>query len=85
MAATLYRGRHALKNRERLNRLLMLSQLCVTGDDDARVYAGPCRTPRSAARSTSSIPSIKHPPFSYAANIINPADAVLEAPTPVAA
>jgi hypothetical protein len=44
MAATLYPGRHALKNRERLNRLLMLLQLCVTGDDDARVYAGAIRT-----------------------------------------
>ena len=39
MAAALYPRRHALKNRERLNRLLMLSQLHVNGDADARAYA----------------------------------------------
>jgi len=43
IAAALYPRRYALKNRERLNRLLMLLQLHVNGDDDARVYAGAIR------------------------------------------
>lgn len=37
--AALYPRRYALKNRERLNRLLMLLQLHVNGDDDAQAYA----------------------------------------------
>jgi hypothetical protein len=40
----LYPRRYALKNRERLNRLLMLLQLHVNGDDDAEVYAKAIRT-----------------------------------------
>jgi hypothetical protein len=39
IAAALYPRRHALKNRERLNRLLMLMQLHINGDDDVRAYA----------------------------------------------
>ena len=39
IVAALYPRRYALKNRERLNRLLMLLQLHVNGDDDVRVYA----------------------------------------------
>jgi hypothetical protein len=44
IAAALYPRRYALKNRERLNRLLMLLQLHVNGDDDTRVYARAIRT-----------------------------------------
>lgn len=39
IVAALYPRRYALKNRERLNRLLMLQQLHVNGDDDAQTYA----------------------------------------------
>ena len=39
ISAALYPRRYALKNRERLNRLLMLLQLHVNGDDDAQAYA----------------------------------------------
>jgi hypothetical protein len=39
IVAALYPRRYALKNRERLNRLLMLLQLHVNGDDDAQAYA----------------------------------------------
>jgi len=42
--AALYRRRYALKNRERLNRLLMLLQLHINGDDDVRRYARTIRT-----------------------------------------
>jgi hypothetical protein len=35
----LYPRRYALKNRERLNRLLLLLQLHVNGDDDVQAYA----------------------------------------------
>jgi hypothetical protein len=44
IAAALYPRRYALKNRERLNRLLMLLQLHVNGDDDAQAYARTIRT-----------------------------------------
>jgi hypothetical protein len=37
--ASLYPRRYALKNRERLNRLLMLQQLHVIGEDDVLAYA----------------------------------------------
>jgi hypothetical protein len=37
--AALYPRRYALKNRERLNRLLMLMQLHANGDDDVQAYA----------------------------------------------
>jgi hypothetical protein len=36
--------RYALKNRERLNRLLMLLQLHITGDDDVQRYAKTTRS-----------------------------------------
>jgi hypothetical protein len=36
--AALYPRRYALKNRERLNRLLMLLQLHINGDDDTQEY-----------------------------------------------
>jgi hypothetical protein len=39
MAAALYPRRYALKNRERLNRLLMLMQLHINGDDDIQAYS----------------------------------------------
>ena len=38
-STVLYPRRYALKNRERLNRLLMLLQLHVNGHDDAQAYA----------------------------------------------
>ena len=37
--AALYPRRYALRNRERLNRLLMLMQLPVNGDDDVQAYS----------------------------------------------
>jgi hypothetical protein len=37
--AALYPRRYALKNRERLNRLLMLLQLHINGQDDVQAYA----------------------------------------------
>jgi hypothetical protein len=37
--AALYPRRYALKNRERLNRLLMLMQLHINGEDDVRAYS----------------------------------------------
>jgi hypothetical protein len=39
IVAALYPRRYALKNRERLNRLLMLMQLHANGEDDAQAYA----------------------------------------------
>ena len=39
IVAALYPRRYALKNRERLNRLLLLQQLHVNGDDDVQAYA----------------------------------------------
>jgi hypothetical protein len=39
ITTTLYPRRYSLKNRERLNRLLMLLQLHVNGDDDVRRHA----------------------------------------------
>ena len=38
LVAALYPRRHALQNRERLNRLLMLLQLHVNGNDDLQAY-----------------------------------------------
>lgn len=39
IAAALYPRRYALKNRERLNRLLLLMQLHINGDDDVQEYS----------------------------------------------
>jgi hypothetical protein len=39
IAAALYPRRYALKNRERLNRLLMLMQLHINGDDHVQAYS----------------------------------------------
>jgi len=39
IVAALYPRRYALKNRERLNRLLMLQQLHLNGEDDVQAYA----------------------------------------------
>lgn len=39
IAAALYPRRYALKNRERLNRLLLLMQLHINGDDDIQGYS----------------------------------------------
>jgi transposase-like protein len=44
IVTALYPRRYGLKNRERLNRLLMLLQLHVNGDDDVRNYATTVRT-----------------------------------------
>jgi hypothetical protein len=44
IVAALYPRRYALKNRERLNRLLMLQQLHVNGEDDVQAYARTIRT-----------------------------------------
>jgi hypothetical protein len=44
IATALYPRRYGLKNRERLNRLLMLLQLHVNGDDDVRRYATAIRS-----------------------------------------
>ena len=44
ISAALYRRRYALKNRERLNRLLLLLQLHINGEDDVRRYAKTMRT-----------------------------------------
>jgi hypothetical protein len=37
--AALYPRRYALKNRQRLNRLLLLMQLHINGEDDVRAYS----------------------------------------------
>lgn len=39
LAAALYPRRYAFKNRQRLNRLLMLMQLHINGDDDVQTYS----------------------------------------------
>lgn len=39
IASALYPRRYALKNRERLNRLLLLMQLHINGDDDVQAYS----------------------------------------------
>ncbi|MBA3358720.1 MAG: transposase [Thermoleophilaceae bacterium] len=39
IAAALYPRRYALKNRQRLNRLLLLMQLHINGDDDVQAYS----------------------------------------------
>lgn len=39
IASALYPRRYALKNRTRLNRLLMLMQLHINGDDDVQAYS----------------------------------------------
>jgi hypothetical protein len=44
IAAALHRRRYALKNRERLNRLLMLVQLHVNGQDDVQGYTKTIRS-----------------------------------------
>jgi hypothetical protein len=44
IASALYPRRYALKNRGRLNRLLMLIQLHINGDDDAQAYSKTIRS-----------------------------------------
>ena len=44
ISVALHRRRYALKNRERLNRLLMLLQLHINGEDDVQRYAKTIRT-----------------------------------------
>lgn len=39
IASALYPRRYALKNRQRLNRLLLLMQLHINGDDDVQAYS----------------------------------------------
>jgi hypothetical protein len=43
IVTALYPRRYGLKNRERLNRLLMLLQLHVNGNDDVQRYATEAR------------------------------------------
>jgi hypothetical protein len=63
ISAALYRRRYALKNRERLNRLLMLLQLHINGDDDVRRYAKTMRTwlAANAGRPADRRPAIADP------------------------
>jgi hypothetical protein len=44
IVTALYPRRYGLKNRERLNRLLMFLQLHLNGDDDVQRYATTIRT-----------------------------------------
>jgi hypothetical protein len=44
IASALYPRRYALKNRERLNRLLMLMQLHINGDDEVEAYSKTIRS-----------------------------------------
>lgn len=50
IVTTLYPRRYALKNRERLNRLLMLLQLHINAQDDVQVYAKAIRLQLEANR-----------------------------------
>jgi hypothetical protein len=50
IVAALYPRRCALKNRERLNRLLTLMQFHVNGDDDVKAYATAARARREPKR-----------------------------------
>lgn len=50
IAAALYPRRYALKNRERLNRLLMLMQLHINGEDDVQAYSKTIRSRLEANR-----------------------------------
>jgi hypothetical protein len=43
IAPALYPRRYAFKNRERLNRLLLLMQLHINGDDDVQAYSATIR------------------------------------------
>ena len=63
IAAALYPRRYALKNRQRLNRLLMLMQLHINGDDDVQVYSKTIRTwlERHGGRPTARRRSIADP------------------------
>lgn len=63
IAAALYPRRYALKNRERLNRLLMLMQLHINGDDDVQAYSKSIRAwlERSGGRPTGRRRSIADP------------------------
>ena len=54
IVAALYPRRYALKNRERLNRLLMLMQLHANGDDDLPAYT---RTIRARLESNGGRPT----------------------------
>ena len=63
IASAIYPRRYAFKNRERLNRLLLLMQLHINGDDDVQTYSTTIRrwleanagrpTNRTRARSVS--------------------------------
>jgi hypothetical protein len=57
IVAALYPRRYALKNRERLNRLLMLQQLHVNGDDDVQTYAKAIRAWLGAAAQSPTLPA----------------------------
>jgi len=70
IAAALHPRRYALKNRERLNRLLMLMQLHINGDDDVQAYSKAIRAwleanggrptaPRRAIADTLGSPSLR--------------------------
>ncbi len=70
IVTALYPRRYALKNRERLNRLLMLQQLHINGEDDAQLYAKTIRdwlvsnggrptTPRRDIADPAGLPSLR--------------------------
>jgi hypothetical protein len=70
--AAFYRRRYGMKNRERLNRLLMLLQLEANADADERTYAKDIRdwleltggrpaTPRRAIADPTARPSLRDP------------------------
>jgi hypothetical protein len=70
ITAALYPRRYALKNRERLNRLLMLLQLRVNGQDDVQSYTKTIRSwleanggrptaPRRAIADPAGVPSLR--------------------------
>ena len=63
IASALYPRRYALKNRGRLNRLLMLIQLHINGDDDAQAYSKTIRSwlERNDGRPTARRRSIADP------------------------
>jgi hypothetical protein len=63
IASALYPRRYALKNRERLDRLLMLMQLHINGDDDVQAYSTTIRSwlERNEGRPTARRRSIADP------------------------
>lgn len=68
----LYPRRYALKNRDRLNRLLMLLQLHINGEDDVQDYAK-LRRFALGCRQTEDAPSTNAPPaHPISADVLSP-------------